>query len=191
MVDVPFRPMDDHFVTILVFFAVFVGRRVPFFGHSLLSYSKRRHLSTSRVIPLIDCHQSLYFQHRTLSTFLPDLCFIWQSHRFQFLGCALPIGLSPSLIPATWGPKRATAERFWKTRSKIWQTEILYGFPNTLSKHFVKNRNLSAVVFDSHVLVCKQNRQCHMDASILFAVFIWSPLKLFKESLRSPNFKVL
>ena len=51
MVDVPFRPMNDHFVTILVFFAVFVGRRVPFFGHSLLSYSKRRHLSTSRVIP--------------------------------------------------------------------------------------------------------------------------------------------
>ena len=49
-VDVPFRPMDDHFVTILVFFAIFVGRRVPFFGHSLLSYSKRRHLSTSRVI---------------------------------------------------------------------------------------------------------------------------------------------
>ena len=99
-------------MTILVFFVIFVGRRVPFFGHSLLSYSKRRHLSTSRVIPLIDCHQSLYFQHRTLSTFLPDLCFIWQSHRFQFLGCALPIGLSPSLIPATWGPKRATAERF-------------------------------------------------------------------------------
>ena len=92
MVDVPFRPMNDHFVTILVFFAVFVGRRVPFFGHSLLSYSKRRHLSTSRVIPLIDCHQSLYHQHRILSTFLPDLCFIWQSHRFQFLGCALPIG---------------------------------------------------------------------------------------------------
>ena len=60
MVDVPFRPMNDHFVTILVFFAVFVGRRVPFFGHSLLSYSKRRHLSTSRVIPLIDCHQSLW-----------------------------------------------------------------------------------------------------------------------------------
>ena len=50
MVDVPFRPMNDHFVTILVFFAIFVGRRVPFFGHSLLSYSKRRHLSTSRVI---------------------------------------------------------------------------------------------------------------------------------------------
>ena len=92
MVDVPFRPMNDHFVTILVFFAIFVGRRVPFFGHSLLSYSKRRHLSTSRVIPLIDCHQSLYHQHRILSTFLPDLCFIWQSHRFQFLGCALPIG---------------------------------------------------------------------------------------------------
>ena len=93
MVDVPFRPMNDHFVTILVFFAVFVGRRVPFFGHSLLSYSKRRHLSTSRVIPLIDCHQSLYFQHRLLSTFLPDLCFIWQSHRFQFLVFALPIGI--------------------------------------------------------------------------------------------------
>ena len=93
MVDVPFRPMDDHFVTILVFFAVFVGRRVPFFGHSLLSYSKRRHLSTSRVIPLIDCHQSLYHQHRILSTFLPDLCFIWQSHRFQFLVFALPIGI--------------------------------------------------------------------------------------------------
>ena len=99
--DVPKCPTDDRFMKILVFFAIFVGRRVPFFGPSLLSYSKRSHLSTSRVIPLIDCHQSLYFQHRTLSTFLPDLCFIWQSHRFQFLGCALPIGLSPSLIPAT------------------------------------------------------------------------------------------
>ena len=99
--DVPKCPTDDRFMKILVFFAIFVGRWVPFFGHSLLSYSKRRHLSTFRVIPLIDCHQSLYPKHRTLSTFLPDLCFIWQSHRFQFLGCALPIGLSPSLIPAT------------------------------------------------------------------------------------------
>ena len=104
MVDVPFRPMNDHFVTILVFFAIFVGRRVPFFGHSLLSYSKRRHLSTSRVIPLIDCHQSLYHQHRILSTFLPDLCFIWQSHRFQFLGCALPIGFWQLLMNPKWDP---------------------------------------------------------------------------------------
>ena len=77
---------------IWVFFAVSVGRRVSFLGPSLLSYNKRRHLSTSRVIPLIDCLQSLYHQHRILSTFLPDLCFIWQSHRCQFFGCALPIG---------------------------------------------------------------------------------------------------
>ena len=135
---VPKRSTDDRFIKISVFFAISVGRRVPFFGYSLLSYSKGRHLSTSRVIPLIDCHQSLYFQHRTLSTFLPDLCFIWQSHRFQFLGCALPIGLSPSLIPATWGPKRATAERFWKTRRKIFRPRFYMDFPihcqNTLSK---------------------------------------------------------
>ena len=84
MVDVPFRPMNDHVVTILVFFAIFVGRRVPFFGHSLLSYSKRRHLSTSRVIPLIDCHQSLYHQHRILSTFLPDLCSYGRAINFNF-----------------------------------------------------------------------------------------------------------
>ena len=120
MVDVPFRPMDDHFVTILMFFAIFVGRRVPFFGHSLLSYSKRRHVSTSRVIPLIDCHQSLYFPHRTLSTFLPDLCFIWQSHRFQFLGCALSIGFWQLRVNLQRAPTRDGTPRvsneyfFWK-----------------------------------------------------------------------------
>ena len=67
--DVPKCPTDDRFMKIFVFFAIFVGRRVPFFGHSLLSYSKTRHLGTSRVIPLTDCHQSLYHQHRILSTF--------------------------------------------------------------------------------------------------------------------------
>ena len=66
--EVPKCPTDDRFMKIWVFFAISVGRRVPFFGHSLLSYSKRRHLSTSRVIPLIDCHQSLYHQHRIRST---------------------------------------------------------------------------------------------------------------------------
>ena len=65
-------------MTILVFFAVFVGRRVPFFGHSLLSYSKRRHLSTSRVIPLIDCHQSLY--HCTMYSWVgtTETFFLWK-----------------------------------------------------------------------------------------------------------------
>ena len=33
MVDVPFRPMDDHFVTILVFVAVLVTFFVTFFGN--------------------------------------------------------------------------------------------------------------------------------------------------------------
>ena len=77
-VAVRFRPMDDHFVTILVFFAIFVGRRVPFFGPSLLSYSKRRHLSTSRVIPLIDCHQSRY--HCTMYSWVgtTETFFLWK-----------------------------------------------------------------------------------------------------------------
>ena len=100
--EVPKAPMDERFVKILAFFHF-----TPAGGCSFLVIpcfhiaTGERYLSTSRVIPLIDCHQSLYFQHRTLSTFFQDLCFIWQSHRFQFLGCALPIGLSPSLIPAT------------------------------------------------------------------------------------------
>ena len=44
---------------------------------------------------LLDFDKSLWnlkTQKSKLGSFFPDLCFIWQSHRFQFLGCALPIG---------------------------------------------------------------------------------------------------
>ena len=44
MVDVPFRPMDDHFVTILVFFAVLV----TFFGHFLVTFRVKKRISFSR-----------------------------------------------------------------------------------------------------------------------------------------------
>ena len=37
-------------------------------------------------------------------SFFPDLCFIWQSHRFQFLGCALPIGFWQLLMNPRWDP---------------------------------------------------------------------------------------
>ena len=50
MVDVPFRPMNDHFVTILVFFAVFSAKKVGilagglpqalFFGPNSVSLGK-------------------------------------------------------------------------------------------------------------------------------------------------------
>ena len=117
--------------------AISLGRRAPFFGPSLLSYSRRKHLNTPRVIPLKDYYQSLYQQHRILSTFCPNLCFVWLSHKFRFLGCALPIGLSPSPIPATWGPKRATAGRFWKRDIKFGKPRFYMDFPihcqNTLS----------------------------------------------------------
>ena len=90
--DVPKAPTGTRFKPILMFFAIFFGPRVPFFGHSLLSNSQNTHLSTSLLIPLQDCHQSLYHHHQILSTFFQHLRFIWLSHRFQFLGCALPIG---------------------------------------------------------------------------------------------------
>ena len=43
-VAVRFRPMDDHFVTILVFFAVLV----TFFGHFLVTFRVKKRISFSR-----------------------------------------------------------------------------------------------------------------------------------------------
>ena len=71
-------------------FFISVGRRVPFFGHSLLSYSKRRHLSTSRVIPLIDCHQSLYHQHWIRSAFFARPLFYMAEPYISILGLCPP-----------------------------------------------------------------------------------------------------
>ena len=42
MVDVPFRPMDDHFVTILVFFAVFSAKKVGILDLFWLAACRRR-----------------------------------------------------------------------------------------------------------------------------------------------------
>ena len=38
MVDVPFRPMNDHFVTIFVFFAIFLGGRALFLFLSSIAF---------------------------------------------------------------------------------------------------------------------------------------------------------
>ena len=42
MVDVPFRPMNDHFVTILVFFAVFSAKKVGILDFFWLAACRRR-----------------------------------------------------------------------------------------------------------------------------------------------------
>ena len=42
MVDVPFRPMNDHFVTILVFFAVFSAKKVGILDLFWLAACRRR-----------------------------------------------------------------------------------------------------------------------------------------------------
>ena len=41
-VDVPFRPMNNHFVTILVFFAVFSAKKVGIFDFFWLAACRRR-----------------------------------------------------------------------------------------------------------------------------------------------------
>ena len=110
MVDVPFRPMDDHFVTILVFFAVLV----TFFGHFLVTFrvKKRISFSRSRWTKLkttdleksvrtdlgkkrFDCRSSKWPKRfaqkcKFWTNFFSTLDFIWKSHSFQFLVYALP-----------------------------------------------------------------------------------------------------
>ena len=112
-----------------------------FFGHSLLSYSKRRHLSTSRVIHLMDCHQSLYHQHRILSTFFHNLCFIWQSHRFQFLGCALPIGFWQLLMNLQNGTLEGEPRKLfqsWKKCDCPYETHFSKSFRGSRFSGFLR-----------------------------------------------------
>ena len=62
----------------------------------LILYGKAMVCNFWSMPSLIDFDKSLWNKKTPKSkfwSFFPDLCFIWQSHRFQFLVCALHIGI--------------------------------------------------------------------------------------------------
>ena len=92
-----------------------------------------------------------------LTTFLPDLCFIWQSHRFQFLGCALPIGFWQLLTNLKNGVLEGTPRKLfqsWKKCDcpyKTYFSKVSMVFPNRDFLWRIQNR--LGHVLPPHVLL--------------------------------------
>ena len=77
MVDVPFRPMNDHFVTILVFFAVFSAKKVGILDLFWLAACRRR---------FFFCPNSVSLGKGPFSSAggLPQAFFLGQKRRFRW-----------------------------------------------------------------------------------------------------------
>ena len=106
------RQMDLFSKITCHFPELFLARFLPkllltFFGHSLLSYSKRRHLSTSRVIPRPLSYHSYHMMtsYDTASicqSMLVENASAWRSYFQGIRSCQNPIGRASTQNCKLW-----------------------------------------------------------------------------------------
>ena len=113
---------------------------------------------------LSDFDNSLWNKKKTkFWSFFPDLCIIWQSHRFQFLGCALPIGIWHLLMDHIKIIKWSPLKLFYKSTIH----EKCAHCPYKTLKFGERGDSLKSFSGDQFH-DSRQNRRTHMATSILY-----------------------